>query len=366
MTTLPFLSSRYGRKAAMYTYWAILVGSVLTECLARSWQGWLVAKLLAGIGVGCLQSTVPTYISEVAPTRIRGGLLMCYSFWWTLGSFFAQVALQHLSKTNPTNYLTPIYTQWAQIGIMILIYVFVPESPAWCVNAGKFEQAKKQLLWLNSRVQNYDLERQFQILVMAVEHEREVAAEQRREKWYGIFQGTNGLRTVISCWTNLTQQLIGLSLFGTFGTYFFQQAGLADPFKIKVITNSIQIATVIAIISVADRLGRRPLACWGTTVCWVSCVAIGIIGVCPQVKATTYVFIFFACLWSEYPGFIYVAATNNRVRCWASHQWCDWLGIYWGGLVSAASAIHCWLRSCCYLRCRSGDECACSIYDERQ
>lgn len=301
MTTLPFLSSRYGRKIAMYTYWVILVGSVLTECLAKSWQSWLVAKFLAGIGVGCLQSTVPTYISEVAPIRIRGGLLMCYSFWWSLGSFFAQVALQHLSKDDPTNYLTPIYTQWAQIGIMFLIYISVPESPAWCVNAGKIDQAKKELLKLNQGVPNYDLERQVQVLTMAVEHERHVAAEQRREKWYSIFQGVNGLRTVISCWTNLTQQLIGLSLFGTFGTYFFQQAGLAEPFKIKVITNSIQIATVLVIVVVADRLGRRILACSGTTLCWVSCVAIGIIGSCPQVKATTYVFILFACLWSKLP-----------------------------------------------------------------
>lgn len=304
MTTLPFPSSRYGRKVAMFTYWVILVGSVLTECLARSWRAWLVAKLLAGIGVGCLQSTVPTYISEVAPIRIRGGLLMCYSFWWSLGSFFAQVALQHLSKDDPTDYLTPIYTQWAQIGIMFLIYIFVPESPAWCVNAGKADRAKRELLKLNRGVPNYDLERQFQVLVMAVEHEHAVAAEQRREKWYGIFQGTNGLRTVISCWTNLTQQLIGLSLFGTFGTYFFQQAGLADPFKIKVITNSIQIATVIVIVMVADRLGRRLLACSGTTLCWVSCVAIGIIGVCPQVKASTYVFILFACLWSKCPFYL--------------------------------------------------------------
>lgn len=283
----------------MYTYWVVIVGSVLTECLARSWQSWLVAKLLAGIGVGCLQSTVPTYISEVAPTRIRGGLLMCYSFWWTLGSFFAQVALQHLASDNPTNYLTPIYTQWAHIAIMLIIYILIPESPAWCVNAGKDDRAKKELLKLNRGVPNFDLERQFQVLALAVEHERAVAVEQRREKWYGIFQGVNGLRTVISFWTNLTQQLIGLSLFGTFGTYFFQQAGLADPFKIKVITTSIQIGTVIVVVIAADRLGRRSLACSGTTLCWISCVAIGIIGVCPQVEASTYVFILFACLWSK-------------------------------------------------------------------
>ncbi|KAJ5528408.1 hypothetical protein N7513_012567 [Penicillium frequentans] len=259
MTTLPFLSSRYGRKVAI---------KIMAKLGWRnSWQGleWDVYSRL---------------------------------FWWTLGSFFAQVALQHLASDNPTNYLTPIYTQWAHIAIMLIIYILVPESPAWCVNAGKEDRAKKELLKLNRGVPNYDLQRQFQVLSLAVEHERAVAVEQRREKWYGIFQGVNGLRTVISFWTNLTQQLIGLSLFGTFGTYFFQQAGLADPFKIKVITTSIQIGTVIVVVITADRLGRRILACSGTTLCWVSCVAIGIIGVCPQVNASTYIFILFACLWN--------------------------------------------------------------------
>ncbi|PLB46494.1 general substrate transporter, partial [Aspergillus steynii IBT 23096] len=298
MTSLSFLSSRFGRKPAMYTYWLILVGSVIAECLARSWPVWLVAKLLAGIGVGGVQSTVPTYISEVAPVRIRGGLLMCYSLWWTLGSFFAQVALQHLSRTHPGNYLTPIYTQWAQLGLMLLIYLFVPESPAWCVNAGKHDRAKKQLRTLYRRVDGFNIEQQFQVLVLAVEHERAIAVEQRREKWYSIFRGTDGLRTVISLWTNLSQQFIGLTLFGTFGTYFFQQTGLKDPFKIKVITSSIQIGTVCVLILVADRLGRRLLACCGTTLSWLSCLAIGVIGVVKSSDASTYVFVLFACLWN--------------------------------------------------------------------
>ncbi|GAQ02719.1 hypothetical protein ALT_0040 [Aspergillus lentulus] len=298
MTSLPFLSSRYGRKIAMYTYWFILVGSVIAECTTRSWQGWLVAKLLAGIGVGCVQSTVPAYISEVAPTRIRGALLMAYSFWWTLGSFFAQVALQHLSRSDPTDYLTPVYTQWAQLGVMFLVYLLVPETPAWCVSAGKLDRAKKELLKLHRGVKDYDADHQLQVLVLAVEHERAVAIEQRREKWYAIFRGTDGLRTVISLWTNLSQQFIGLTLFGSFGTYFFQQAGIDDPFRVKVITSSIQIGTVLVLVAVVDFVGRRYLACGGTTLSWLSCVAIGIIGVTPRVKASTYIFVMFACFWN--------------------------------------------------------------------
>jgi predicted MFS family arabinose efflux permease len=48
MTTLPFLTTRFGRKPAMYTYWLILALSVMTESLARSWPHWLIGKLLAG------------------------------------------------------------------------------------------------------------------------------------------------------------------------------------------------------------------------------------------------------------------------------------------------------------------------------
>ncbi|KAF4458222.1 MFS alpha-glucoside transporter, partial [Fusarium albosuccineum] len=119
MATLPFLSDRFGRKRAMYYYWFLLAISVMVECIAKDWGIWMVGKLFGGIGVGCLQSTIPTYISEVAPIRVRGVFLMCYSFWWILGQFFAPVALQVMHEQDPDDYLTPVYTQWSQISLML-------------------------------------------------------------------------------------------------------------------------------------------------------------------------------------------------------------------------------------------------------
>lgn len=313
MTSLPFLSSRFGRKIAMYTYWLVLATSVLAESLARRWEIWLVAKLLCGIGIGCVQSTLPTYISEVAPVRIRGGLLMCYSFWWTVGTFCAHVVLKALNTTHPNDWLVPIYTQWAQIGLMLLIYVFLPESPAWCVERGYYDRARRSLRRLHYGVEGYDLETQLQVLVLAVEHEKAVATEQRRERWYNIFRGVDGLRTIVSMWTNLSQQFIGLTLFSTYGTYFFQQAGVADPFLVKVITSSINIATTIVIVPSADRLGRRYIACSATTLSWVACVAVGILGVTTHVRATDYLFVLFACLWSKFTFAVPLPAANQTL-----------------------------------------------------
>ncbi|KAJ0416469.1 general substrate transporter [Aspergillus carlsbadensis] len=93
-------------------------------------------------------------------------------------------------------------------------------------------------------------------------------------------------------------QLIGMKVFLTFGTYFFQQAGISQPFTVKCITSSIQIAGVIFNILTVERIGRRPLACIATTVCWVCCIVVGILGVTPETDGTTYVFVLFACIWS--------------------------------------------------------------------
>ncbi|CAH0024995.1 unnamed protein product [Clonostachys rhizophaga] len=296
--SIAFISNRFGRKMSMYWLWIVLVASVLAESLARTWQVWLVAKLLAGIGVGSLQATIPPYISEVAPTRIRGGLLMLYTFWWTTGSFFAQIALFNINSNTPYNWLTPIYTQWGQIGVMAIIFFIIPETPAWYATHGHEEAAKKSLRWIHRDVPGYDEVHQYNILAMLVEHERAVAAEQRREKWWAIFQGIDGRRTLIAVWPYVGQQFIGLKLFSTFGTYFFQQAGVGNPFTVKCITSSIQIATILVNVMITDKFGRRPLASSAVTLAWISCIVVGILGVVPETSARTYVFVLFACFWN--------------------------------------------------------------------
>ncbi len=41
---------------------------------------------------------------------------------WSLGSLFAPVALQVMSKTDPLNWKVPIYTQWGQLGLMAYVF----------------------------------------------------------------------------------------------------------------------------------------------------------------------------------------------------------------------------------------------------
>ncbi|KIR70588.1 sugar transporter [Cryptococcus deuterogattii CA1014] len=274
------LAARFGRKPAMFALWAVLVASVLCESLAKKWQIWFLAKLFSGIGVGSLQFITPTYVTEVAPIRIRGCLLMLYNFWFSLGNFFAPVALQ-----------------WGHIGLMLVIYLLLPESPAWCATRGLEEKAKKNMQRIYRGVTDFDVDVQYEGLVRAVQHEEAVAAEYKRLSWYNIFRGVDGFRTIVSTWALFSQQLLGLTLFNTYSSYFFQIAGFDDPFAITCISTGIQLGVILVVVALVDKVGRRNLCCGGLTTMLVGNTLIGILGVVKSNNVTNKLLVFFTCVY---------------------------------------------------------------------
>ncbi|WRT68173.1 uncharacterized protein IL334_005148 [Kwoniella shivajii] len=297
MTSLPFLAARYGRKPAMFLLWLILAASVICESTAKHWQVWVVAKLFSGIGVGSLQFITPTYVSEVAPTRVRGFLLMMYNFWFSVGGFFAPVALQIMSGYAPDNFRTPIYTQWSQIGLMLIIYILLPESPMWLASQGKEELAKKNMRRIYKGVEGFDVEQQYEALALTIAHEKAVATATGRDKWYAIFQGPNLRRTIASTWALSAQQVLGLTLFYTYASYFFKTAGIADPFAVTCITNGIQLVIIILVAVSVDYFGRRNICCGGLSTMLIAVTLIGILGVVPKSDASNKLLVFFSCIY---------------------------------------------------------------------
>ncbi len=43
--------------------------------------------MLLGIGMGLKEVTVPVFSAEVAPTNIRGGLVMSWQVWTAFGTY---------------------------------------------------------------------------------------------------------------------------------------------------------------------------------------------------------------------------------------------------------------------------------------
>jgi len=112
----------------------------------------LLARLLDGFGVGLAVTLIPLYISETAPTEIRGSLNTLPQFTGSAGMFLSYCTIFGMSLTDKPNWRL-------MLGILIVpsvIYIaltvfFLPESPRWLVSKGRMKEAKKVLQRLRGR-----------------------------------------------------------------------------------------------------------------------------------------------------------------------------------------------------------------------
>lgn len=130
-----------------------------------------------------------------------------------------------------------------------------------------------------------------------IKEERYLAEQNSEEGQWAIFRGRNLIRFFIAAWPKIVQQLVGLSVFNTYATYFFQAAGNKNPFLVTVILGCVQILSMIVTSTLTDRFGRRPLTVYPYAVTVISLLSLGIVGCFDYTKKdTSSLLVFFACL----------------------------------------------------------------------
>jgi MFS family permease len=112
----------------------------------------LLARLLDGFGVGLAVTLVPLYISETAPSEMRGQLNTLPQFMGSGGMFLSYCMVFFMSMMDSPSWRLMLGT----LSIPAVIYLaltlfFLPESPRWLVSKGKMIEAKQVLQRLRGR-----------------------------------------------------------------------------------------------------------------------------------------------------------------------------------------------------------------------
>jgi sugar porter (SP) family MFS transporter len=277
-----FFSDRFGRKVVLMACTANLTLAVILSVTIRpSFGGWLARALVSGLSQGLLQSSLIPYLSEIAPSKIRGMYLSMYSFFWGLGILVGSIALYVSEQIDPDNWKGPFYAQFVFLGMFIPALVFAPETPWFLARKGQEAKAKRALRTLYGNVSTYDVDREYLVIVAAIEAEKPVQPDgtnKARPEWrqyLDCFKGTNLRRTLIGAMPIVAQAFAGVMLFYGYTVYFFEQAGYPKPFEANLIFGFCQLAGVGVSFFALDYFGRRPMLIFGTGFCAICCWTLG-------------------------------------------------------------------------------------------
>ncbi|KAK4351768.1 hypothetical protein RND71_027286 [Anisodus tanguticus] len=106
----------------------------------------LIARLLDGFGIGLAVTLVPLYISETAPSEIRGSLNTLPQFTGSGGMFLAYCMIFGMSlMTAPSWRLMLGVLSIPSFFYFVLVVLYLPESPRWLVSKGRMVEAKQVL-----------------------------------------------------------------------------------------------------------------------------------------------------------------------------------------------------------------------------
>ncbi|KAN0120675.1 general substrate transporter [Russula decolorans] len=144
----PYCSDRFGRRATLALGAALMLGGVALQATTSTVGQFVVARMLAGVGLIFGTIAAPLLITELAYPTQRDKFTSLYNTMWYVGSIVAAwtCLVAYDSSTNPIwSWRAPILGQALGPLLQILLMWFVPESPRWLISKGSESKALRIL-----------------------------------------------------------------------------------------------------------------------------------------------------------------------------------------------------------------------------
>ena len=267
-----FLSDRFGRRRMLFLCALLYAFSGLFSAIPRTFDQFLIARFISGLGIGASSMICPVYIAEISPEQWRGRLGSLFQLGIVTGIFLTLFANKLIQQLGDESWNTSAGWRW-MLGMEVIpalvfmtLLAAVPESPRWLAQRGREEQARAVLERVGG-LEHADIE------LAAIR--RALASEEGRfsELLTGPFFKPLAIAVTLMAFS----QFCGINAIMYYSTKIFVAAGAGknDAFSSSVWVGLINFIFTFVAIGLVDKLGRRPLLLIGTA---VQAIALALVG----------------------------------------------------------------------------------------
>jgi MFS transporter, SP family, sugar:H+ symporter len=262
------LSDRLGRRRLIIIAAVVFTGGALLAAVAPTVWVLIVARVIIGLAVGSAALVVPLYLSEIAPTEVRGAITSLNQLMIVCGILAAFIVNAVLASSGDWRLMLGL----AAVPSLVLLVgmLFMPETPRYLVHAGEEKTAHQVLEELPGDERPEE----------RIEEIRKVDSEEEDEVGLAALWQARWVRPALLVATGLAvfQQLVGINTIIYYAPTTLTNVGFAKTSAIyaNLIIGVINVAMTVIAIKIIDRVGRKPMLFAGVAGMVASLLVLGI------------------------------------------------------------------------------------------
>ena len=247
------LADKLGRRRLVLFIAIIYIIGSITLFIAPNITILVIGRLIIGLAVGGSMATVPVYLSEMAPTELRGSLGTLNQLMITIGILSAYIVNYAFADIEGWRWMLGL----AVVPSIILLIgiVFMPESPRWLLEH-RSEQAARDVMKIT-----FDNNEEINTEIKEM---REISAISE-STWAVIKSPWLRPTLIIGCIFALFQQIVGINAIIFYAPTIFSKAGLGEATSIlgTVGIGTINVLVTIIAVFIVDKVDRKKLLVTG-------------------------------------------------------------------------------------------------------
>lgn len=250
------VADQYGRRPGMLLAAGIFAISSLAMALAPGRLFFVVARFVAGTGVGMASMLSPMYIAEIAPAKYRGRMVAINQLTVVLGILITNLVNYWLRNEGADAWRWMFGLGAVPSCLFWLGAYFLPESPRWLVKNGLEEIARSVLSRIGAGSYAEDTIRQIK---------GGLSGGSQKINYNVLLKRAFLPVLLIGIGLAAFQQFCGINTVFNYAPKIFESIGAStdDQLLQTVFIGGVNLVFTIAAMLFVDKLGRKPLMLFG-------------------------------------------------------------------------------------------------------
>ncbi|TNC21840.1 sugar porter family MFS transporter [Amycolatopsis alkalitolerans] len=264
----PRVNEWLGRRRTIMAAAVIVVAGTLAATFSPAFVALVVSRLVIGVGIGFSSSTVPTYLSELAPARLRGALGALNQIFIVLGILIAFLVSYGLGSSS--NWRAMFAGAIVPAVILFFGLILLPETPRWLLKNGRAEEARAVLVSSHGTA-DVDAELASIREVVRLDTERRGTIRDLWAPWVRPM-------LIVALLLAAGQQFCGVNAVNAYFPTMLISLGFATQAALLsgVLLGVTKFLFTAWVVFVVDRWGRKPLLLIGNVIMVVTLVGAGL------------------------------------------------------------------------------------------